>query len=131
MATCCFLIVPVLDDAWICNMALLKWCWTVDDDMDDAWSFNMALLKWYLTIAVDLRCACGQGLIALHTNPILADSTAGLATTATAFAAIEVGESLIYVVDMSCASRHICGRHVLCFTSSLWWACLVCDIKSV
>ena len=31
-----------------------------------------------------------QGLIALHTNPVLADSTAGLATTATGFAAIEV-----------------------------------------
>lgn len=34
-----------------------------------------------------------QGLVALHTNPILADSTAGLATTATAFAAIEVSGS--------------------------------------
>lgn len=116
MATCCFLIVPVLDDAWTCNIALLKWCWTVADDMDDAWSFNMALLKWYLTIAFDMRCACGQGLIALHTNPILADSTAGLATTATAFAAIEVGKPPISVVDMLCA---YC-RHVLCLTSGLW-----------
>ena len=35
-------------------------------------------------------CAGNKGLIALHTNPVLADSTAGLATTATAFAAIEV-----------------------------------------
>ena len=39
---------------------------------------------------------CLQGLVALHTNPILADSTAGLATTATAFAAIEVRTLLLF-----------------------------------
>ena len=38
-------------------------------------------LSWY---------SCVQGLATLHVNPILADSTTGLATSATAFAAIEV-----------------------------------------
>ena len=38
--------------------------------------------------------ACGQGLALLHVNPVLADGTSGLATSATAFAAIEVGQLL-------------------------------------
>lgn len=41
------------------------------------------------------RYACGQGLALLHVNPVLADGTAGLATSATAFAAIEVGWMLM------------------------------------
>lgn len=47
-------------------------------------------VKLYCT-RVQLSCfSCAQGLAALHVNPILADSTTGLATSATAFAAIEV-----------------------------------------
>ena len=48
-----------------------------------------------------------QGLALLHTNPILADSTAGLATTATAFAAIEVSQLPFVSV---CPSRQVYVR---------------------
>ena len=61
----------------------------------------------------DLTLACVQGLVALHTNPVLADSTAGLATTATAFAAIEVSEQ-----------DHLCCAYALAFV-----CCLVRELK--
>ncbi|KAL0047027.1 hypothetical protein WJX82_004476 [Trebouxia sp. C0006] len=50
---------------------------------------NDATFALSMVFLEELGATGNKGLIALHTNPILADSTAGLATTATAFAAIE------------------------------------------
>lgn len=49
-------------------------------------------------------CTAVQGLALLHTNPVLADGTAGLATTATAFAAIEVCH-LLHLVSHECVTN--------------------------
>lgn len=55
---------------------------------------NDATFALSMVFLEELGATGNKGLVALHTNPILADSTAGLATTATAFAAIE--RSILY-----------------------------------
>lgn len=69
------------------------------------------MLTVYLCMSV-----CVQGLIALHTNPILANGTAGLATTATAFAAIEVCDSQL-CIDTLLMLLETC---VWCVTTSMF-----------
>lgn len=55
---------------------------------------NDATFALSMVFLEELGATGNKGLALLHTNPILADSTAGLATTATAFAAIE--RSILY-----------------------------------
>lgn len=50
---------------------------------------NDATFALSMVFLEELGATGNKGLATLHVNPILADSTAGLATTATAFAAIE------------------------------------------
>ena len=61
----------------------------------------------------DLTLVRVQGLIALHTNPVLADSTAGLATTATAFAAIEVSLCMPALQLLGCSVAMLLEAEVL------------------
>ncbi|KAK9838781.1 hypothetical protein WJX74_003291 [Apatococcus lobatus] len=55
---------------------------------------NDATFALSMVFLEELGATGNKGLTLLHTNPILADGTAGLATTATAFAAIE--RSILY-----------------------------------
>ena len=71
-----------------------------------------------------------KGLVALLSNPVLANGVAGLATSATAQAAIEVSSRLCYVIIMSCSCKlpssllMLKGKAVMC--AVLIRCCLVC-----